>query len=308
MKTKIIATFFLFLLLVMLVPLATNAQEVIDFSAVEVDLWPEYDRPEMLVIYRIALAPGVSLPAEVTVRIPAAAGLPNAVASGQPDGSLLNLIYDQQPAGEWSDLKFTAISSIIQIEYYDPDLVKDGTARHFEYRWAGDHPVAKMTVQVQQPGDATDMRISPNLGSGVQGGDGLVYYTADVGSLDIGQTFAIVIDYLKATDALSTSELGVQSSAPIETTMPSRVAWESVLPYLLGALGLVLIVGGGFWYWQTGKNKRSTKSRPSRHKPVREGRAADTDSVHIYCHQCGKRAQKGDRFCRICGSQLRTGS
>jgi len=293
----------------MLVPLAADAQQVIDFSAVEVDLWPEYDRPEMLVIYRIALAPGVSLPAEVTVRIPAAAGLPNAVASGQPDGSLVNLIYDRQPAGEWSELKFTAISPIIQIEYYDPDLIKDGTARHFEYRWAGDHPVAKMTVQVQQPLGATDMRISPNLGSGVQGGDGLVYYTADVGSLDIGQTFTIVIDYQKATDSLSTSELGVQSSTPIETTMPSRVAWESVLPYLLlGALGLVLIVGGGLWYWQTGKNKRSTKSRPVRHKPARERRAADAESVHIYCHQCGKRAQKGDRFCRICGSQLRTGS
>jgi hypothetical protein len=35
------------------------------------------------------------------------------------------------------------------------------------------------------------------------------------------------------------------------------------------------------------------------------GRGGDNESVELYCHECGTRAQTGDRFCRVCGSKLR---
>lgn len=291
----------------MFVPLLVSAQEAVEISTVEVSLLPEYDRTDMLVIYRITLSPQVSFPAEVTIRIPAAAGVPNAVASGDPDGSLMNLKYDQQPAGAWSLLTFTSTSPDIQIEYYDPNLEIDGITRYFEYHWPGDHSVGRMSVQVQQPLGATDMSISPNLGSGVQGGDGMIYYTADVGSLESDQTFVITMNYLKVSDDLSTSDMPVQFSAPIETATPSWFTLESALPFILGFLGLALIIGGGVWYWQSGRNKKSNKTQRSRHKPAAERSTNASETSHNYCHQCGKRAQPGDRFCRTCGSELRSG-
>ena len=64
----------------MLIPVSIHAQDEVRLAYLQVDLWPEYDRPEMLVILRASLAADVSLPVDVTFRIPAAVGDPNAVA------------------------------------------------------------------------------------------------------------------------------------------------------------------------------------------------------------------------------------
>ena len=49
-------------------------------ASLNIEIWPEYDRPAALVILRGALAEGVKLPAAVTLRLPAASGGPGAVA------------------------------------------------------------------------------------------------------------------------------------------------------------------------------------------------------------------------------------
>ncbi|MEK6220761.1 MAG: hypothetical protein N2D54_00755, partial [Chloroflexota bacterium] len=56
------------------------AQAQPSFSSVVVQLWPEYDRQEVLVIYSITLADDTQLPAQITVNIPIAAVVPTAVA------------------------------------------------------------------------------------------------------------------------------------------------------------------------------------------------------------------------------------
>jgi hypothetical protein len=285
------------LIFILLIPLAVQAQDVGRFASVEIEIWSEYDQPAVLVIYRLVLPPETSLPADVSLRIPSAAGVPNAVASRQADGTLVNLTFEQQPAGEWSQLNFATTSPEIQVEYYDPTLIKDGETRHYEYQWPGDHSVDMLFVRVQQPFGVTNMQISPNLGEGVLGNDGLVYYTADVGSLDVGQSFKIDLDYIKESEGLSMSSLKVQSSAPI------------ALPWMLGTLGVVLLVVVAIWYWQSGKqDKIQQKTRRTRRKRVKPPVVSQEDSDHIYCHQCGKRAQSGDRFCRACGKELRINS
>ena len=81
----------LIFLAVMLPPLSTAAQEKISLSQLEIDLWPEFDQPSMLVIYKATLPSGVSLPVDLTFRIPLAAGSPSAVAVQQV------ALYDLEP-------------------------------------------------------------------------------------------------------------------------------------------------------------------------------------------------------------------
>jgi zinc-ribbon domain len=297
--------------LVLLVPVSARAQSAITLLKAEVDLWPEYDRPDMLVIYHLTLPSTVSLPYEMTVRIPAAVGDPSAVAARQPDGSLFNIPFTRQVNNDWSLVTFRATTSDIQIEYYDSSLHKNGADRHFVFSWPGDYAVTSLVVQVQQPVDATDMQISPNLGGGQTGSDSLTYYTAEEGAMTVGQSFTITLDYKKSTDKLSASIVQVQSSAPLSTTTPSsRFTWTSVLPWVLGILGVLLIVGGGTWYWWSGREKSTSAPRRLRRKPAAaEANPAkgDSDGGFIYCHNCGKRANPGDRFCRTCGTALRTG-
>lgn len=288
-------------------PASVRAQAGVALAAVEIDLWPEFDQPSMLVIYHLTLSPEVKLPVELGVRIPAAAGAPNAVAARQPDGALFNTPYTMQGNGDWTRLVFQATSPDLQIEYYDPTLRVQGKARHFEYRWPGDYAVAAFKVQVQQPVGVSQMRFSPSLGAGETGADGMVYYTQQIGSLSQGQTFSITIDYEKANDELSAGSVPVEASGPIPGGT-GRLTGAALLPWLLGLVGVILIVGGGLWYWQSGRQPAVETRRPERGRRKPSGEAGETaPGEPVYCHQCGKRAAAGDRFCRACGTQLRSG-
>jgi hypothetical protein len=72
----------LLVVLLCLPALSSHAQEPVSLSTFNVALWPEYDQPTLLVIYKGQIAPQVSLPAEITFRIPSQAGKPFAVAVG----------------------------------------------------------------------------------------------------------------------------------------------------------------------------------------------------------------------------------
>lgn len=296
----------LFILLVIVFSYPVKAQEPERFSKVEVDIWPEFDDPGVLVIYRIVLPADTSLPADISMPIPISASPPNAVAALQPDGALINLVFEEEPDGEWSRLNFTTTSPEFQVEYYDPGLEIDGKARHFEYNWPGSHAVDTFYVQVQRPVGVSEMRLSPNLGNGVQGNDGLIYYTADVGSLNTGQAFTISLDYVKETDGLSITALGLQSSQPINSPMSSEITWQDAIPWVLGGLGVGLLVGGLIWFWQSGRQIEKQDTRKANQRRKKPAAMENTDeSGYIYCHQCGKRAQSNDRFCRACGTALR---
>lgn len=287
------------------------AQGSTSFAAIEVNIWPEFDRPTVLVIYRITLAPTTQLPAEIRLRIPETAGIPHAVASKQPDGGLINLPYTQEPAGTWSTLVFRATTPELQVEYYDPGLEKDGAERNYKYTWPGDYAVQAFKVEVQQPTGASDMRIKPGMFTPQAGQDGLVYHTLDVGPLEAGQLFEITIHYQKQTDSLSSASVPVEPSGPIEDA--SSASNGLTVPVVLAILGLgvLLIAGGGLWYWQSGKQEAKPKKTSRARRKSRRGIEAESGSningEAVYCHQCGKRAAAGDLFCRACGSALRRG-
>lgn len=299
-------------LLVLLIPYPVNAQADQQLSSVRVRLWPEYDTPEMLVIFDMTLPAGTPLPATITIRIPRSAGKPHAVASRQPDGSLVNLPYEPPVVvGDWIIIEFIATTLDTRLEYYDPALVKKGNARHYEFNWPGDYAVSSLEIEVQQPVESQDMVLSPSMGAGALGDDGLTYYGTQVGSLQKGQTFQQNIDYQKTSNTLSAEMLRVEPVEPIDQSIGDSETFSSALPWFLFIFGLLLLAGGGYWYWRLLGRKSSKTSTRRRHKPASlqtstssSTGAGDNQGV-VYCHQCGKRALPGDRFCRICGTQLR---
>jgi hypothetical protein len=299
-----------FLCLALWLPAGVRAQESADFARVSVDLWPEFDRPTMLVMYNIELGANVGLPATVQMQIPASVGVPSAVAVCQDDGCF-NTTYTQDSAGEWTTLNIQATRPNVRVEYYDADLIKDGSARHYEYTWPGGHRVDDFKITLQQPVGASNLQIKPGTVTTDQGSDGLTYHTLEVGSLKADQTVEVVIDYQKSGDQLTYQDVPVEPSGPLESSAAGRSGLTSSLPIALGLLGLALIAGGGFWYWLSGR--RQTKSDKvtgrGRRKPAGAAEAKDgeADGGHVYCHQCGKRATPGDRFCRTCGTPLRLG-
>ncbi len=291
-------------LVVLAAPLqAARAQDGVRFDTLEVDLWPEYDQPrKTLVIYRIDLPADVQRPVALTLRIPLAAGTPNAVAESQtPTDTLFNVKYTTSRDDHWVYVQFSASMPHIRLEYYDPQLQVDGDQRTVDYTWPGDYAVDNLLIQVQQPRTASQMHITPAMGQpGTNPADGLTYYTASFAALEAGETFSLNVQYQKGDDVLSVSDVPV-SPVPVEKSGFSLVDY---LPWILGGLGVLLVVGGGMWYW------RGTRPQPQPRKRRRVSKRASAQVVPPedgtrYCPQCGKRAAPEDRFCRTCGTKLR---
>ncbi|MDH3944564.1 MAG: zinc ribbon domain-containing protein [Anaerolineae bacterium] len=247
------------------------AQSDVRIEAIDIGLWPEFDRPEMLVIYRIMLAEDTTLPVQVSFRIPTRAGEPHAVA----DDVTGDKAYSLNVQGEWTQVIFTAEGLFLQIEFYDPALDASSSPRHYDFEWPGDYAVTSSVINIKLPGDSDNVVISPSFGSGQTGEDGYLYYQAVAGELPAGEPFNISLDYERG---------GVD--------FQQWVVWG------IGALGVVLIGWGGYRFMAASR----ASSNPSRHR--RKPAASGTGGAR-FCHSCGEATKKGDQFCRNCGTELR---
>lgn len=296
--------FFLLIYFFLFIPFTARAQESTSFGSLDVELWPEYDRPEMLVIYKGILSPEVTLPVTLTFRIPVEAGEPNAVAVGPDLNSVADVNHTSRVNDSWQEVSFVAAMPAFQMEYYDPGLTKTGNQRSYTYTWLGDYAVDALTLQVQHPVGATGMVVSPGAGRIEQGGDGFTYNTIDLGSLAAGAPFDMNIDYQKSGDDLSVKNLEIQPSAPITPQAGNQLGVRQLWPWMLAVLGVLLIAGGGFWYWRAGRAEPAPNGKRRRRSSAGKSQTTGPE-LAVYCQQCGKRASPGDRFCRACGTRLR---
>jgi hypothetical protein len=292
---------FLTLWFVIFVPVPVQAQEKLHLSLVSVDIWPEYDQPAVLMIYHIALAADTSLPARLSLRIPADSKI-NAVAALDATGNLINAPYESNNQGLWSVIAITCTSPQVQVEYYTT-LVKNGMTRHIVFNWAGDYAVDKLVINFLQPLGAESPAISlPPIYTG-PGQDGLTNYRIQAANLKADNPFSLKMDYQRQTDALSISSLPVQAASTPGPDTPGHVSMTGILPWVLAGIGLLLIVAGifGFVTWQRDGQAPASGSRDT---PGRK----ENEEMFIRCQQCGERAQPEDVFCRTCGTRLKRGT
>jgi hypothetical protein len=291
-----------------------QAQGPVVFDHVQIDIWPEYDQPTALVIYKITLPASATLPAQVTLSIPNTVGQPSSVAMQNVDGLLYNLNYTTTTVGAWTKISFTAPSVTLQMEYYDPGLVTNTSARSFQYTWPGDYKVNDLVFRVQQPPTATALTIQPTQGMAATGNDGLTYWGNDVGAVDAGTSVTLKINYTKSDSLLTISQIKPLSTDPAGTGQPAAGGLLQGLSMwmVVGIAGLVLIGGGVTWFVIQRRSLNTIAPERQRHSTTpspdlprtNAGLEAATSNVAIYCHQCGKRAVSGDVFCRGCGSRL----
>lgn len=288
---------FLPLLLALLaLPVSANAQTGAALDTFTVQLWPEFDQPSMLVILDFTLAEGTPLPIDIRLRIPADANL-IAVAYA-PSGDLLNIPY-QGPVEEngWQIVTITVdTAAIYHIEYYAP-LTRSDSQREYLFLWPGDYEVRNFSVSLKIPVDTTEYTTDPQMREVSSVNSGQTYLEWGSSNLQAGEQLPIRVTYTKTSDRLSMSGQPLETGVVDEST-PGRISLSNYLPYILGGLGILLILAGGLYFWQTSKGRPGPRLR---HR-VRDD---DTPREEVYCHQCGKRAQPADRFCRTCGTRLR---
>ncbi|MCS6993616.1 MAG: zinc ribbon domain-containing protein [Anaerolineales bacterium] len=278
----------------LLFPVSVRAQSQVTFERLTIELWPDFDQPSVLVLYDFVLAADTPLPSQVNIRMPAGAQL-FAVAREEAQG-LMNVEHAPPvQQGNYSVVTFVVTERLeYRVEFYVP-YVQQEQRRTFIYSWLGDYPVAALTMVLQEPRAAVNIETDPEMTRRETRADGLFYRTFSVQNVAAGERVALKVGYDNPA-----SELTAPRPAPVTSLEPSAPL-VSILPWMLGGLGLVLMIGGGVWYWLSGRSTFGTSRSRKRHAVSAEEKAADT----VYCTQCGKRAQSGDRFCRACGARLR---
>lgn len=287
----------------MFLPSNAGAQSGITFESLDVGLWSEYDQPSMLVINEFRLAQDTSLPALVTIHLPKGSNLV-AVAVEQ-NGGLFNASFEgPQEQDNWQVIKINVETyDAYRVEYYQP-LTRTGDKRAFDYQWFGDYAVNAFSVNILIPPDSENVTSTPILSNVVSSPDGGIVGSLSRTGLQAGDAFDFTLEYARLSDTVMApaSSGNVQPSQPIGSDTPGRVSIDN-MPYVIGGVGVVLIVIALFFYLrstQSGASVTSRKRRRAHQEETGEGQA--------YCHECGARAQASDRFCRTCGSRLRTGS
>jgi hypothetical protein len=288
---------FLTLSIILLFPITVKGQNELHLSLVSVDIWPEYDRPAVLVIYRITLSPDTSLPADLVFRIPSDAQI-NAVAVNDSAAGLINTIFETAVNGKWLTLKLSTNSPKVQVEYYEP-LNKDGVTRNIVFDWAGDYAVDRLEVNFLRPLGAENLSVNPTALSSNLGQDGLMNYRIQSANLTSGQPYSVTFRYERKIDDLSISSLPVEAASTPGPDTIGRVSAIGVSPWVMGGIGVFLIVSGIAWFavWQ----KRGQKETASP-KQMPHNQQHDDDALH--CPKCGKRAPPEDVFCRACGTRF----
>jgi hypothetical protein len=288
---------FLMFVICLALPAPGGAQGSLRLESLNVRLWSEYDQPSMLVLLDFTVPADTTLPATVGIRVPQDANI-TAVAY-QSGNQLLNAEFSgPETAGTWQVINvFVKEFSTYHIEYYQP-LERTGTGRSFAYLWSGEYAVNTFRIEIQVPADSTAVKSRPALPFAPS--EQYLSSRATANNLEAGETYPLSLQYSRTSDeTVLPPSPQVTASEPITQNTAGRVTLDS-LPYILGGVGLLLILGAGYYFLQS----KSVRVPRPRKRPT--GRR-EAENANVYCHECGTRAHAEDRFCRVCGTKLRTG-
>ena len=306
---------FLLALLICLAILAgrVQAQDSPNLSRLEISLWPEFDQPDVLVIYRGQFDMGLAQPIPVEIRIPSRVGQPTAVAYVSEDGGRFNQEYTTRIDGDWLVVSFDLSTTAFQLEYYDALPVDAVGQRTFTYAYPADYTVEVLSLDLQVPPTARDFSVSPEADSVAQESDALVYHLFDIGPVDQGEELSWTFSYQKDNTDLTVSAL-TQPGTPAPTPAPAAQSSSNttVLLFLVAFVGLIAVGAGSFWLGRRtqplSEQEPSSPSRPKRRGSGRGGRPSPPDhNGTLFCYACGTTLRSDSEYCHKCGTRVRQG-
>ena len=317
------------------------AQTTSRLGLLVIDVWPEFDRPSTaLVIYRGQFAANAPVPERVTLRIPATAGEPSAVASPQsgnetaPINQWTELIAANKVTtasnGDWTEVTFSPLSRLFNLEFYDK-LNTVTFDRRYTVTWPGDYAADAVTLNVREPTGTTNFLATPALPTGVTDEEGLLAHQLILGALNAGQPLSISLSYHREDKRTSIEALQLVTPVPTRpaTATSPAAAVSSQWPLIVAlVIGLALIIGGVVWYvrsqraetfhsYQPPRYSRAKGRRSVRTSRVRGARPRPTaaatltltseadDDAPTYCTQCGRSLRPDDVFCPRCGTRVK---
>jgi hypothetical protein len=290
------------LLWLFIAPHSLQAQTT-SLSTLDIELWPDYDQQNVLALLTGELAADIALPATVTIPLHTGAN-GHVVARITSDGVMTD---DIEPQWTADSVTFTTPDPTFRIEYYFP-YTAAGDQRDFTFNWTADFAITQLSISVQQPISASNFTIEPTGLTALGELDGLTYFRLPPQSVAAGEAYVVNVSYQMDGPLLTAVQLQNRTpDQPITTTTPTTTTpstpnWAPNWALYLAAAGFALVAIAMFWQvYNQRRMAPAVKPRPAARKtPASKAKEA------YFCHNCGQPATVGDRFCRSCGTELKT--
>ncbi len=277
---------------------SARAEDANRLTQFKVQVWPEYDKPTVLVLLEGTLADKNNLPRDVSVVIPSSAT--GIIATYEnADGTLAA----EQPYtsdkldGGLSRLTFSTKTAQYHVEYYD-DLLKGAPDKTMDFALQAPAPADQVTLEIQQPLKATNFSVNPPAQSTRNDGNFNIS-VLQFSNITAGYKIAAQVKYTKSDPNPSYVPTPVPATAAAPVTAPSGTS--SI--FLVAGIALVgLAAVFGFLVLQQRRRQAAPAPAMSRHAR-RRARASD----RVFCTQCGQEMGPDDQFCPKCGTKRRVG-
>lgn len=271
------------------------ASQQLTYDSVQVRLWPEQFGQSVFVSMDLKFSSAVTLPQEIVLQIPSTAEI-DSLLNVDERGSVQSAEWEESTRDTWKDVRFTATSTKVLVEYTDPTLVYFDQLRTYTYLWLSDYQVNDMIVLVHQPYGAGDLVTHPEADDI----ETCCTYTINAGRVNAGISYSLILHYVKDLSNVDFPALSVSPVATVNENTAGRTILPSTVVVWLLAVALLLILLVGFYYWWF--QRRYIRDRSSNEDNWLMRRS---EQKAIFCHECGSRSQPADTYCRNCGTELR---
>ncbi|MBC8403122.1 MAG: zinc ribbon domain-containing protein [Candidatus Marinimicrobia bacterium] len=257
-------------------------------------LWPEYDRPGILVIIS-GKVHDEHLPKTLEFRVPSETE--KVLATGIVDtmGTLGSVPIENRGQEKWVSLNLA--SSDFHIEfYYDP--FTDDHIKQVTYDLQFSHDIPEYMFAIQKPIMAENFTLPESDMESFQDQHGITFYRKLMPPLPASELYQVVFSYENHTGETSIEQLrkimadqgpggGMPGMPPAALLADKRHRMPLIEP--LVTLALVAVVIGFLFYRQ-----KKSESVPPKSDSIK-GR---------FCTECGQTVKPDDKFCAKCGTKL----
>ncbi|KJS49140.1 hypothetical protein [Desulfosporosinus sp. BICA1-9] len=217
----------------------------------DINVMPEYDTPDILVIYSVDFKNTSDQPysGEFVWNLPKDSKKYTVADKSKGDNHVEPTVKHSEKNDQivW---KFPTPlqpgeTKAVQIEYYYNNL-QGNPDKTFVYEYIPEYPVVQAEVTVFQPKKASNMVVTPDFGQAQPGYDGFSIYKKEFKTLKPGDNVQIKASYTKSDPNPSVAPLSEQqgqSGQPTQSTQSKRTSAAIVLFFIaafVGVLGLII--------------------------------------------------------------------
>lgn len=286
----------------------TLAQDSNRLTQLQISVWPEYDRPDVLVLLDGTLADQSGLPRDVSILIPTGAEL-FVTTSANPDGSLAPEVSSKSTdlGDGFTRVTFPVSQPKFRVEYYH-NLLRGAPDKTLDFVYKSISGVDQVTLEIQQPLRATNFAVTPATQTSRTASDGFKYFVLQFSNIAANQTIGAQAKYTKADNKPSVQPPTTQPPpVPVAASAPASDSTSTIF-VLVGVVIVGLAGVIGFFLWQQRTREAETiaprKSAKQFQRERRRTRGTEK-SATVFCTQCGNSLSADDNFCPKCGAKRR---